>query len=802
DVAKAENLQNLLKLAQENALRQLKDKTELFEDGNNILALGKYKFAVNKQVLDLTIIRKNERLFFHLTGTSFYKEAKAAELYQYQSIWEQELVSENSEIYRAEYLAYETFNAAVQQQTDWNAEQYITEKTERDFAAAYLKGVHNTDAVKIYEGLKKIQQELGILHFSPSVRVTAQLFWFQQEEATRTRLVQLITAAQAIQQSFPQSLEFSFLEKELEICYQPATLPYQAASAREIAAYLYEEFKQGKQFSCSQQAMRIKKEFREYLQTKKSLDLFMQETENPAFSISERFYIIQSWLHAFCQLAATAADPLYINEAICLLLFHHHGYKEKAGADRLVIDGMKGTHPVIRETRYELIYHRFFARLFAYFREIVPAFTHFNQLKEALVKDYRKQLKINELEPKLLSSFVRNRLINDVYFPLIGANLAKQLGAAGEDKRTARMGMLLLVSPPGYGKTTLMEYLAKTMGLHFVKINGPTIGHQIRSIDPMEATTSGAREELKKINLSFEMADNVMLYIDDIQHCHPEFLQKFISLADGQRKMDGIFEGDSKTYDLRGKRFCVIMAGNPYTESGEQFKLPDMLANRADVYNLGDVIGGSAHLFSLSLIENSVAENRYLQQITNRSTEDLYKLIQYIENSAEVLPDLEGNYTQQEIEDAIIVLKNLLRIRNLVLKVNQQYIASAAMKDAYRTEPPFKLQGSYRNMNKLAGKVVPLMNEAEINTLIQSHYEGESQTLTADAEANLLKLKEMAGLLTAQETLRWNDIITIFRKNNRFAAFQGQDSSAQFLQQLSAFNEQLEAIAKAIRQQD
>ncbi|WP_435525758.1 AAA family ATPase [Chryseobacterium indoltheticum] len=56
--------------------------------------------------------------------------------------------------------------------------------------------------------------------------------------------------------------------------------------------------------------------------------------------------------------------------------------------------------------------------------------------------------------------------------PLIGANLAKQLGTVGNDKRTDRMGMLLLVSPPGYGKTTLMEYMADRMGLVFMKING------------------------------------------------------------------------------------------------------------------------------------------------------------------------------------------------------------------------------------------------------------------------------------------------------------------------------------------
>ncbi len=55
----------------------------------------------------------------------------------------------------------------------------------------------------------------------------------------------------------------------------------------------------------------------------------------------------------------------------------------------------------------------------------------------------------------MMSSFVRNQLIDQVYLPLVGANLAKQLGAAGAAKRTDQMGMLLLISPPGYGKTTL-----------------------------------------------------------------------------------------------------------------------------------------------------------------------------------------------------------------------------------------------------------------------------------------------------------------------------------------------------------
>jgi hypothetical protein len=800
DVAKAENMANLVKVAQETALRNLKDKADLFVEGKNVIALGSYKFVVNKQVLDLTIVRKSDKLYLHLLGTSFYKQVSAESLYQHRAIWEQDLVSENTEIYRSEYLAYQTYLESLQHHEPWSSESFINDRTERDYAAAYLKGVHNTDAALIYQGLKKLQQELGILRFSPAVRVAAQLFWFGLEENTRNKLQQLITAAYSIQESFPHSKRAKFIGRELSSRIVQSQINYESVDVDDIAQYLYSEFSGGKFFTCSQQAIHLKKAFDEHLLAQRRSAFFLQEVNNTDYDTAERFHIIQSWLHAFLETRHGDAEKLYIDETSCMLLFKDHAYHERAAADSIEITGLKGTHSVIHgEGKYTLNFHHFIRKMRRYFDEIVPAFTSFNLAKEEMVKAYRQHLKISELEPKVLSSFVRNRLINEVYFPLIGANLAKQIGTAGDDKRTARMGMLLLVSPPGYGKTTLMEYLAKTMGLHFVKINGPTIGHSITSIDPEEATNSSARAEINKINLSFEMADNVMLYLDDIQHCSPEFLQKFISLADGQRKMDGIFDGENKTYDLRGKRFCVVMAGNPYTESGEQFKIPDMLANRADVYNLGDVIGSSDYLFRLSLLENSVAENRYLQRISNRSFDDLYKLISYVENRSDLLPELEGNYNQQEIDDAVAVLRNVMRIRDVVMLVNQQYIASAAMKDAYRTEPAFKLQGSYRNMNKMVGKVVPLMNPEEVNTLILSHYDGESQTLTSDSEANLLKLKEIAGFLDEQEGTRWNQIKEIFVKNNRFGMLEEGDTSGQMLIQLSSFNDHLEAIAKAIK---
>jgi predicted methyltransferase MtxX (methanogen marker protein 4) len=76
------------------------------------------------------------------------------------------------------------------------------------------------------------------------------------------------------------------------------------------------------------------------------------------------------------------------------------------------------------------------------------------------------------------------------------------------------------------------------------------------------------------------------------------------------------------------------MAGNPYTESGQKFKLPDMLANRADTYNLGDIIGGSAEWFKASYLENAVTSNAVLAPLANRSQKDIRSFIRMAESRA------------------------------------------------------------------------------------------------------------------------------------------------------------------------
>ncbi|MFA1541112.1 AAA family ATPase [Actinomadura sp. DLS-62] len=425
-------------------------------------------------------------------------------------------------------------------------------------------------------------------------------------------------------------------------------------------------------------------------------------------------------------------------------------------------------------------------------RERVPAFRAYQKRRNTLIAAEEKRLGLADLKPRTMSAFVRNRLVDEVYLPLIGDNLAKQLGATGEGKRTDQMGLLLLISPPGYGKTTLMEYVADRLGLAFVRVDGPALGHDVTSLDPAQAPDATAAREVEKINFALEMGNNVLLYVDDIQHTSPELLQKFIPLCDAQRRV----EGAARTYDLRGKRFAVCMAGNPYTESGRRFRIPDMLANRADVWNLGDVLSGKDGLFALSYIENALTSNPVLAPLTNRDRADVELLVRLASGDRTVRPDrLSHPYSQAELDEILSVLEKLIRVQEVVLTVNRAYIASAAQDDSSRTKPPFRLQGSYRDMNKLAERILPVMNAAELEAAIDDHYRAESQTLTSDAEANLLKLSELRGNLTPGEIERWTEIKTAYQRSQLLTGDQ-EDPSVGALLHLA---DKLSAIERALR---
>lgn len=808
DTGKAEAIETELKSAKEDALRKLKDKQDLYEDGENIIKLGNHKFAVNKQPLDLTIVYKDGNLNYHLTGTDFYQELKSDTLLSSKKYWSQELVSENEKVYRAAFLAYKIFRNHTPEKlfgmTDEALETLVADETSKNYTEGYVKGVHDADAFKILKTLVAKHHNLGLLRYAPVTRAFAQFFWYGQEEESRNRLNGKIKASGGVLAIFPNSREFDYIVKELQhkldaFLQNTAFGKGLDIDTAKAARYLFDELKDNDAFTVSHKAAQLAESFLKMLDSKGAAVTFRHNIDHTPDKESGVLLAAQ-WVASYLDETGQQQYAQYLYEITALLLYRHES------AEKIVpiepdeeITGLAGSHPTIEEGKYHFHYHAFTRMLGNYFDVEVPAFENFRAERHRLTIELKEQLRLNEFMPKVLTSFVRNKLIDQVYLPLFGENLAKQLGSAGENRRTDRSGMLLLVSPPGYGKTTLMEYLANRLGLVFMKINGPAIGHDITSVDPSSATNAAAREELKKLNLALEMGNNVMLYLDDIQHCSPEFLQKFISLADGTRKIEGVYNGQPKTYDMKSKKFCVIMAGNPYTETGEKFRIPDMLANRADIYNLGDVIGSTSDLFELSLIENALTSNPVLASLMAKNADDLYPLLQMAKTGQREGIELKGNHSKQEIETYLALLDKIIKVRDVVLKANAAYIASAAMEDAYRTEPPFRLQGSYRDMNKLVAKIVPVMNNEEINTLLLSHYRNETQTLTSAAEANLLKYKEMTAQLSDTDAARWAAIKETFVKNNKLKGFGNRDDMAQMLSQVMEFTDHIEGIKEILR---
>lgn len=805
DSVKADDISARLKAVQDQALRLQSDRSTLFEAGGSIIRLGRHRFSVNTQPLDLTLMPRGDHLYTHLVGTDYMQPVIHPELDALRTFWDATFASESDRFSRAEYLALQVINSAEQPAAGDNtaiSSQQLAElmhqpdelvRAIRNFAApryrdGYERGIHDHDAALILQALLPLREVAGVLAHNASARALAVLFWSQQGDnddaahwpvrATSARMLQRVMGSQLAGQALVRDIAVVLGRFAEQAHLTPFTChpdtPLDTLS-HEAARYLADELAYDTHsFHFSSHAEQLTQLLQATLEADGSWHSLHASLGNPALALNQRLELALHWLNALASQPEQHANAPYALEAAALLLL------DPALPRQIVpmqlhtrVTGLLSQHPRIQDGELLLSVDGFSSNALWHQRHYQPGLQAYQALRQRITSEQRQQLQLDSFKAKPMTSFVRNQLIDQVYLPLIGDNLAKQMGTAGNNKRSDLMGMLMMISPPGYGKTTLMEYVAHRLGLVFMKIDGPSLGHEVRSIDPARAPDGAARRELEKLNLALEMGNNVMLYVDDIQHTHPEFLQKFISLADGTRRMEGIWQGQSKTYDLRGKKFCLVMSGNPYTESGEVFKIPDMLANRADIYNLGDVLGGQEETFKLSYIENSLTSNPVLAPLANRDLNDLHLLVSKARGHEVSGNALSHDYSAAELREIEAVLQRLLTVREVLWRINQQYIASAAQADAYRTEPPFKLQGSYRNMNKLAEKVTAVMNDQEMQQLLDDHYRGEAQLLTLGAEENLLKLGELRNTLNDSQQARWAEIKRNFQRNQSIGGADG-----------------------------
>ncbi|WP_326670977.1 DNA repair ATPase [Streptomyces sp. NBC_01257] len=753
DTVRAEELEGQLLAARQEAGRALRDRSELYTDDGATIRLGRHRFAVNTQPFELTLVPQGEGLAFAVTGTDYRMPVTDPEFAATRPYWDQSLPSESPAVYRGEHLAArllaEQGADRLTALDDVELATLVRESAAASYDEGYQRGVHDEDATAILAALLRLHTGAGLLRHPPAVRAAAQLFWVHgADEARRTSWTRRARSLARARETFGLTPAVDALQEEWA-----AAIDVDGSAA--VASYLFEELTSGPDGFVTGAAVRG------------FLDKFRRTAGSSAYDddltalgddLPARRQLVEGWLTSYARASGTDLDAGDIAEAVAVELCPEPLLTRYEGDAPLTatVDGLLGVHPRVERGRLTVRIDELLSRTAGFRARTVPGFRDYQRRRTALVAAERARLRLDDHRPRVMSAFVRNRLLDEVYLPLIGDSLAKQLGTADAGRRTDSQGLLLLVSPPGYGKTTLMEYVADRLGLVLVKISGPNLGHEVTSLDPAQARGATARQEIEKINFALEAGNNTLLYLDDIQHTSPELLQKFIPLCDATRRIEGVRDGEPRSYDLRGKRFAVCMAGNPYTESGERFRVPDMLANRADVWNLGEVLSGREDVFALSFVENALTANPVLAPLAGRSREDLALLLRLATgtDSTARAEHLQHRYAPAEVERITAVLRHLLHARDTVLAVNAAYIESAARTDGTRTEPPFRLQGSYRNMNRIAERIVPVMNDAELSAVIDDHYAGEAQTLTSGAEASLLKLGALRGTLTPEQAAR------------------------------------------------
>ncbi|WP_043667444.1 DNA repair ATPase [Streptomyces xylophagus] len=754
DQVRAEELTGRLASAREEAVRALRDRTDLYTDGGRTLRLGRHRFAVNTEPLDLTLVPSGDGLAFALTGTDYRTPVSDPEFADTRRFWDRPLPSESPRVYRAEHLAARLLDEhgaqALAQEPDLAA--LVRRAAQQSYDEGYERGVHDHDATAILAALLRRYESAGLLRHEPGARARALLFWTHgtspEERASWTRRARSLARAR---DTFGPTSAVADFRAELAESVESV-----GETGESAAVYLFDELTTGPEgFVISAGARTLLDKFRRAVGSSA-----YDEDVSALDDLTARRQLVEAWLTAYTAASGTEVDPGDLAEAVAAELCPDAPRYESDARLTETVGGLLGTHPRIEAGSLSLRVDELLARTWEFRAVDVPGHRAYQRRRTALVAAERARLRLDEYRPRVMSSFVRGRLVDEVYLPLIGDNLARQIGTTGEGGRTDTSGgLLLLISPPGYGKTTLMEYVADRLGLVLVKVSGPALGQGVTSLDPAEAPNATARQEVEKVNFALAAGNNVLLHLDDIQHTSPELLQKFIPLCDATRRVEGVWEGAPRTYDLRGKRFAVCMTGNPYTESGGRFQVPDMLANRADVWNLGDVLTGKEAVFARSFLENALTSNPVLAPLAGRDRADLDLLIRLAEGDASARADrLSYSCAPAELARIIGVLRHLITARDTVLAVNAAYMASAAMPESARTEPPFRLQGSYRTMNRVAQRIDPVMNSRELSAVLDDHYTAEAQTLATGAEANLLKLAELRGTLTDEQAVRWDEL--------------------------------------------
>ncbi|MGP1665676.1 MAG: DNA repair ATPase, partial [Rhodanobacter sp.] len=353
----------------------------------------------------------------------------------------------------------------------------VLAKAVRDYAApryrdGYEKGIHDHDAALILKALLSLQRDADTLIYPPPARALAFDFWAQSATASDEWIARVRTA-RSIDTLSTAGAALAELHGELAtamgdfMAAAECACPAIDARSEDAAAYVIDSvIDAAPTFYVSANAEALEQALREALRGNEPGTIFDATLAQYAQRPRLQWLLVQQALTAMAARPELTQHTRFVAEAAALYL---HGRALKVTSRKVeltaTVTGLLGQHPRIDNGSLALSIDAALARFQRHVSTFVPEFQRYLALRAQVVQRERESMQLASFKAHPLTSFVRNKLINDVYLPMIGDNFAKQMGTAGENKRSDLMGLLMMISPPGYGKTTLMEYVAHRLGL-------------------------------------------------------------------------------------------------------------------------------------------------------------------------------------------------------------------------------------------------------------------------------------------------------------------------------------------------
>ncbi len=318
DNVKAGDIKARLKTLQEQAGRTLRDQQEIYADGGKTIQLGKYRFSVTQQSLELSLLPHEQdgetKLSLHLSGTDFFSPLDDETLNASKAYWEQSLSSETREIYRAEYLAAELLPAAPLTQSPEEQLKWIQSEMAKRYDQGYERGIHDHDSQLILSALIKLQQSSGLLRYPPACRSLALLFWQHYPdreqcarwESTAKNLKQLQSSFNSAQdqgqwQQQIQAEIAGFLDTEQLAQVFPLEPAHDSQAAAGYAAeYLLAELQSGgDEFVGSIQADMLAQACLQHLDNHGQKNPLEQALKVLGGQLNQQYALLDAWLLAY-----------------------------------------------------------------------------------------------------------------------------------------------------------------------------------------------------------------------------------------------------------------------------------------------------------------------------------------------------------------------------------------------------------------------------------------------------------------------------------------------------------------------